>query len=456
MAMTNKMQRGLTVESGRFAPSSSMFLKIWLDHDLSMARAVGRSLAVFVVRIDRYRDLEQRYGGPELEAAMASLGSNLKSLLQPADSLVRSADDGFTVIHSFTGDPTGLHGLAKTMLQQLQQPVRLDADERRLAASIGIAFYPDDGQGAACLLDRAHDALQRTDRWGGDGFCFHSRSTAKKVAGHLLRQEDFRRALDAGDLAMRFQPILDLSRNGMAAVSGDVHWQHPVHGSMEMADILPMVEQGGLMRAFNSWLVDDVCRQLTEWQRAGIERSISIGVMRAQLADSHLARLLSTRFSAPAMRADMLELCVDHDVLLAETDHRVRTGLQQIADLGIAFHLSNVGRGPLAIQALQNLPIRSVGLAPELIATIGRCPSAETMLDAVIGLVHRLGLSIRAVDVSSQEQLDFLKDLGCDEAMGLFFAPALRSFDIDRLTGFASGIGSQDKFALSPHEILMH
>lgn len=456
MGMTNKVQRGSTMNSGTWASSLSMFLKAWLDHDLSMARAAGRSLAVFVIRVDEYHDLVTGCDDHELEAAMAEFGSRLKKMLQPADASVRSSEDGFTIIHLFSGDPLALHGMAKAMLQQLQQPVRLGADDRCFAASIGIAFYPEDGNGAERLLENAHDALRRTDRWGGNGFCLYSRSVAKQVADHLSKHEDLRRTLAAGDLSMRFQPIFDLSRDHMTAVSGNVHWQHPTRGRMSGADVASIADASGLVPRLNEWLVDEIFRQLNDWRHAGIDRSISIDVSRSQIVDGHLARLLSARLSATGVNADLLELCVDHDVLSNETDHRVRTGLQHLADLGIAMRISNVGSGPLAFQSLQQLPITSADLAPDMIAAIGRCSSSEMMLEAVIGFIHVLGLCVRAVGVCSREQLDFLKCHGCDEASGPFLAPALKGVDIDRLTHLAPCIGGQGRLALVPQLMSMH
>ena len=456
MDMIDKAKRRLTVESRAGASPLSTLLKTWLDHDISMAMALTRSVAVFVVRIDDYHRLATDCGDDAMQMVMAKLGSRLKKILRPVDVSVRSSEDRFTIIHPFDGDPLTLHGMAKTMLRRLQQPVRLVEGSRRFAASVGIAFYPEDGNSAELLLERAQDALRRTDRWGGNGFCLSSRSAARHVADKLSEQEELRRALDAGDLAMRFQPILDLSRNCMTAVSAEPHWRHFKHGLKNGKEIASIAEQANLQSRLNEWTVDSICRQLIDWCKGGLDRSISIDVSRSQISDRGLARLLSDRLSAPGTTPDFLEIRLDQDVLLAETDHRVRTGLQHLADLGISLSLSNVGRGPLALQSLQGLPIHSVCLAPDMIAAIGRCSSAETMLQAMMGFIHDLGLCVRAVDVRFQEQVDFLKDHGCDEATGPFFAPALKGVDIDRLTNASPCIGRRENIMLMPQPMSMH
>ncbi len=437
-------------------PSLPAFLKVWLEHNLSMARATGGSLAVFAIRIDAYHDLVQSWGEPALEIAFLELASRLKKTLRPTDALMRSDNDCFTIIQPAAGDHLALHATAKTMLKQMQRPVRLGMDERCLAASIGIASYPEDGNSADLLLGHAKEALRRTDRFGGNGFCFHSLNAARKIADDLAEHKDLRRALDNDDLSMRFQPILDLSKSCMIGVTGEIHWPRQEHASLNMAAVAAIAERAELAVKLNQWWLDRVCRQLNDWRDSLVVRPISVEVTRSQIVDGHLARHLTKGLAATGTSADQLEIGIDHGLLSDDTDHRFHTGLQHLAELGIAFNLTNVGKGPLAMQKLANMPLRSAGLAPEMVAVIGRCPSSETMLEALIGFAHDLGLSVRAVDVGNQEQLDFLKTCGCDEATGSIFAPALKGEDIERLTGLKPCFTQKDLRGLTKQPLVMH
>ena len=413
-------------------------------------------MAVFVVRIDDYNRLAAQLSGSELETIVAAFGSRLRETLRPADAFIRSGEDSFTLFLSFSGNRLGLHSNAKTMLKRLQQPVCLDAGEREPAASIGIAFYPEDGNRAEMLLDRAHEALRRTDRWGGNGFCLYSRSAATKIADDLAKHEDLRRALGAGDLSMRFQPILDLARNCMSAVSGDLAWEHSENTGMALADVAEIAEGADILPRFNQWLVDQLDRQSAAWRSGGIQRTVSITLSRSQVADGDFARCLTHCQKRSGLRADLLEIGIGHDLLLNDTDHRFRAGVEQLADLGIAVHLRDVGNGPLAFHALQRLPIASIGLAPCMIAAVGRCSQSEAMLDALIGFGRDLGVGVRAVDVSTREQLDCLTSFSCNEAVGNIIAPRLNGDDIDRLTSFKPCPNQQEKLRLVHTHVPMH
>lgn len=438
------------------APALSAFLKVWVDHDLSMAQMLGRSLAVFVIRIDGYHELASRWGGEALERGLVSLTARLKKSLRSTDAIVRSAEDQFTVIHSFSGDQLTLHSIAKSMLKQLQQPLCFGASDQSLATSIGIAFYPEDGNGADLLLERAHEALKRTDRWGGNGFCVFSRSTAKKIAHDLSAHEGLRHALDGDNLSMRFQPIFDLATNRMTGVIGNGHWQQHEGHSLDMTAIDSIAKRAELLPRLNRWLVESVCRQSIDWYDRGIKRPIHLTMSRSQILDGQFVRLLSMHLKAKGMSPEMLEVSIDQANLLDQTDHRIHTALQQLTELGIALSLTNVGEGALALQSLRKLSIRSLSLAPGLVEVIGRCSPSETMISTLIGFAQSLGLGVRAVGVCSQDQLRFLRTHGCDEATGAFFTPALKGPDIDRLTNLKPFSAHQEQLEQTPQRLSMH
>lgn len=457
MRMISKEQRVSAMQGEAWSfPPLSAFLKVWLEHDLSMARRNGSSLAIFVLRVDAYHDLASSFDRETLEAALSTLSSRLKKTFGLSDAFVRSGKDRFTVIQPFSGDQLDLHGIAKSMLKVAQRPLRLGPSDQSLAASIGIACYPEDGNSAERLLEGAEAALRRTDRWGGNGFCIHSASSAKKIADELSAHEEFRHALAEADLELRFQPVLDLQTNSMTGVFGGGHWQCQNADPLDMMAIATLAERAKLIAPFDEWLIDSVCRQLIDWRGQGSDRPISFTLSRAQILDRHFSRLLSQRLRAAGLCTSLLDISIDQDLILDGTDHRVFAGLHRLADLGIGLSLNNVGVGALAMQNLAKLPIRSINLAPELTAVIGRSASAETMIVALIGFAHHLGLSVRAVDISSQAQLDFLKRKGCDEATGTLFAPALKGADIDRFIHLKPAFTQQMRLGTPQPRASMH
>jgi len=457
MRMITKDQRTSATRTAawHFAPLPS-FLKVWLEHDLAMARRTATALAVFVLRIDTYDDLFSQYGDEALEVSLGMMLSRLKNNFRLSNAFIRSAEDRFTIIHPFSGDPLELHRLAQFMLKQIQEPLRIGQGDETLRASVGVAFYPEDGYRAELLLERAEAALRRTDRWGGNGFCIHDKSAARKIAEELAMQEEFRHALATRDLTMLFQPIFDLTTNCMTNVRGDARWSYRDDQSLDLEGMAALAERAGLISELNSWLIDSLCLQLSKWQSNGIDRAIAFTASRAQVVDRCFARQLSLTLQEKGLSGALLNLSIDQELIMDGTDHRVVSGLHRLADLGIGLRLNRVGAGPLALQNLSKLPIRSVDLAPELVALIGRCTQAETMISAIISLAQSLGLAVQAGDIWSQAQLDFISAEGCEEATGTYFAPALKGADIDRLVHLKQALKQPVRLRPLPQRLSMH
>jgi EAL domain-containing protein (putative c-di-GMP-specific phosphodiesterase class I) len=241
------------------------------------------------------------------------------------------------------------------------------------------------------------------------------------------------------------------------SVSADVFLHDSKRLSIAATEIAETAEAAGLIPALNERLVLAICRQLVDWREAAIDRPISMEMSRAQLLDEQLVRLLSARFRDSGLHADRLELRLDHGMLWDETDHRLRTVLQHLSDLGVILSASGVGEGQFAFGDLGRLPITSIDLAPGMAASIGRCKRAERVLRGLITFMHDLGLRVRAVGICSREQLDFLQHHRCNEVAGPLFAPAMEGQDIDRMTGFKPCFRQQDKPSLSASRIVsMH
>lgn len=452
--------RSLPFVAADRAPKRKPFdrlLEHQLESDLALARQMGSPLGVFVLRIEHKDGWFDGLADEARDLLLDDVASRLRQAAGPADRIMRFRDDGFVIIQPAGFDLFAARQLARTILASLRPPLRMGAWLRSLDISIGIASYPNDGNTACLLLSNGYAALKRAERWGGNGFCLFSPMASKALADGLVVDEDLRRAMRAEALEMRFKPILDVDRACMGAVAGELTWQHPARGLMTYADILPSAERAGVLARLNEWMVTYVCRQAGLWRHRGLHRRVCLDVSRAQVADSHLAVALAAALEQASLPAHLIELSIDHRVLLDDTDHRLRTGLRHLADLGVDLTASNVGNGPLPFHGLANLPIHNVELAPSMIAAIGRCSDSEVTLAALIAFLQGLSLRVRAAGTAADDQLDFLRNHQCDEVTGPLLAPALGAAEIDRLTGIEPCFMQQQWLAGSkPRLLSMH
>ena len=434
MADLRNDRRDLTVPSAAAGLSElPASLTMRIEHDLAIVRQSGQSVAVFVVRIDDHAELSTVLGDRGLAGIAAKLARRLRATARVPDMVMQYQADRLVVVQFAPVDAFASHRLAKEMLHATHRPMTWGEHEVRIDISVGIAFFPGDGDSAAELIERANATLARTDKWGGKGFCFYSRTRARTVADGLSLDQDLKWALQADTLDMRFQPIFDIPRQRMVAVSGDIGWRHPERGLLRASDLMPSARRANLVKRLSEWMLDRLCRQATRWERAGLFLRINVEVCRQQLAIPEFIDLVAAGMARAIAPADRLEISVDHRLLLDETGQRFRANLVRLADLGIGLTVANVGPDPIAIDALTMLPIQTVELAPSTIAAIGSSLTSDVRIDALITLAHRLGLKVRAAGTTTAAQADFLQRHGCDEAVGPLLAPALAAGEIDRL-----------------------
>ena len=353
-----------------------------------------------------------------MDGLFARLQQHATDLAPSTDQIGRPWHDGLAVVHPSAGDSFDIYRSARRLLLRLDRHL-IDGDEKpSIKMSLGIALYPDDGNTPAALLDHAYSAAKRAERWGENGFCFFSRSAGREVADRLSMDIALMRAFKAGTVDMRFQPVVDLRQPRMIGVIGEPDWRHPEQGDQPAKVIMDSVERMDMARVYNAWLIDRLCRQSDQGSRRLRQRRIGFQVMRSQLAGAALATDLASALEARHLPASLIEVAIDGNLLFDHTDHRLRTGLQQLADLGVQLTVVNIGVEPLPLEALGTLPLSAVEFAPEMVSTIGRCSTTERTLAALSCFMSKLGLRSRAAGVTTEAQLGFLREIHCDEATG--------------------------------------
>jgi predicted signal transduction protein with EAL and GGDEF domain len=410
-----------------------------LGHDLDLVRRDGRMLALVVLQLqDAFAQAAaaDRAAGPDQAGCVDGLGQvvlrRIARLLRPGDSMAMLAPDEVAIIQMPIGDSLAAHRLAARLLHVLTRPLRLGEQAIELDPCIGLALYPCDGSRADLLVERAQAAALRARHWGGKGFCFSNQQVAGEVAGHLALEHEIRQAAQQGELALTFEPILDLRQGGMASAKASLLWRHPNHGPLAATAFLPIAERAGMTQALGWWSLQQACEQAAGWHRRNQITSLRFQPLAEHLrAPDFVSRLrgLLSRCKLPPIA---LDLALDPALGFEVTDHRLRANLDQLAVLGVGLTLLGFGDGPVDVAQLLELPIQRLELGPCLVATIGRSRTADIALQALTDLGLRLGKEVAADGVASDEQLRRLVAAGCAAATGPLIGPALPASEFAR------------------------
>jgi EAL domain-containing protein (putative c-di-GMP-specific phosphodiesterase class I) len=260
---------------------------------------------------------------------------------------------------------------------------------------------------------------------GGNLCRFSSDQIERRVQRGALLETDLRRALEQGELVLRYQPQVTLTP-GTLGIAARLHWEHPQLGTIGPERFLPLAEDNGLLEALTEWQLDAACRQARRWRERGHERlHVAMPLLsRQQLAWSGLARKVAAALAASGLVAGALEVELSEELLLRDAEAGGKA-LAAVDGLGVRLALDGYGRGPTSLRGLQLEVLDTLKLARELHQSVPGDVQRTAVVGAIVGLARELGLRVVAEGVDRQDQLACLRRFGCDAVQAFMSCPPL-------------------------------
>jgi diguanylate cyclase (GGDEF)-like protein len=384
-------------------------------------RDPARRLAVLVVDLDGFKEVNDSFGHRTGDDLLRMVGPRLVAALRRDDVLARLGGDEFGIV-LLGADAAYAERVASRLLSTLRRPFVLDLSPVHLDASVGIALFPDHGDGVDPLLQHADTAMYaaKRGRWGHAMF----RAERDSVSRHRLEtMEALRVALGADDqLVLAYQPKTDLQTRQVVGVEALVRWRHPTRGLLLPDAFLPLAERGGLMAALTDRLLDAALAQCRRWQDQGLLLSVAVNLSVSTLHDPALPHRVQRLLERHGLPADRLILEITEDVFMADRD-----GAQQVVatlrDSGVGIAVDDYGTGYSSLSYLRALPVDELKLDRSFVGNLSRDPRAAAIVRSSIELAHSLGMCIVAEGVEDGRSVQLLRDWHCDFAQGYHLGP---------------------------------
>lgn len=402
-------------------------------------RAVDRDenvMAVFVVGFNRFRLVIEAMGQESADMVLTEIGKKLGACLKDVGliqaetkglrtSAAASIDQArFALMLTCSGDQEQLAVLQLQIVEQLSRPVHISGQTVYLSASLGVALYPQDGSDADSLLQRADNAMRDAQSRGG-GFKFYCTETDAAAARKLKLEHLLHEAMNESRLALSYQPIVSATTGELSGAEALLRWKQEDGTYISPSEFIPVAEESGLMIRVGQFVLDQACQQMRKWLNDGIKVPyICVNVARAQLMQSGFARTVRRVLDAHAIEPAQLELELSERGVLSG-DFDVISQLHEIKELGVRLSIDDFGTGDSAIAYLKELPIDVLKIDRSYIDGLIENRKDAAIISGMIALGHSLDLKIVAEGVESQEQLEALRKLGCDEIQGFYLAEPL-------------------------------
>jgi diguanylate cyclase len=406
-----------------------------LHSRIAAARAHDLSLALLLIDLDGFKELNDTLGHHAGDEVLRQIGPRLARLLRAEDTLARLGGDEFAVVltpaDEVTASTAGLR-----LRAALEQSFEVGDIAVHIDASVGIAMFPEHGADALGLLQRADVAMYEAKRMR-TGHEVYLSSRDRHSRDRLALIGELHSALQAGQLVLHYQPKADLATRAVRSVEALVRWEHPQRGLLGPNEFLPLMEQSGLTRALTEFVLDRAIEEIGDLRRRGFDLSVAANLGPADLLDlglpSEIERLLYRR----ELRPEHLELEVSEDVVMADVERTtdVLVGLRATA---VRTALDDFGAGHAALGHIKQLEVDTLKIDRSFVMRLVDDERDAAIVHSLVDLGHRLGVRVVAEGVESRQAWARLSEWSCDEAQGYFVgrpmpAPELESW-LARLT----------------------
>ena len=394
-----------------------------LKKAIAQSKRWGQVLAVVRLRLEGLEAIRDRYGCIVSDHVLTALARAMKRTLSKNETLACFEGDKFAaILPALENEQASLLALNR-LLEAAAEPVRAGDSTFQLSASIGVTFYPQEGDADTDqLLRQASQAMHWAKAAGKNRYHFFDSESAASVAAHPESPDCIRQALAAREFALYFQPKVNMLTGKLVGAEALIRWNHPQRGLLQPAQFLPVIEDHPLAIELGEWVIGTALTQMEEWLDAGLKISVDVNVAARQLQQlgfsDRLAKMLGEH---PRVKPSSLELDILETNPLEDAEELSRL-LTKCRATGVSIALDDFGTGHLSLAELRGLPVDVFKIDPVFVRDILENPADLAILESILGLTAAFGRQAVAEGVETIEQGLMLLRLGCEVAQGFGIA----------------------------------
>ncbi|MGZ8650122.1 MAG: putative bifunctional diguanylate cyclase/phosphodiesterase, partial [Solirubrobacteraceae bacterium] len=391
-----------------------------LRSHLARARERSEPLALLIIDIDRFKELNDALGHHAGDAVLAQIGPRLRTILRPDDVLARLGGDEFAVL---LPRARSAEEIGRRIARTLEDRFPVDGIDVQVAASVGIALFPEHGEDADTLLRRADVAMYQA-KTSRSGHAFYAREQDRNTRARLELIGQLRDAVDLGQLVVHYQPIIDLGTGAVTEAEALVRWQHPEHGLLAPGEFVPLAEQTGVMRKLTDHVLETALSQAAYWRSEGLDIGVAVNVSASTLLEAGWTEAVTAalqRWSTPPAR---LRIEITEDALMVDPERALAIA-RKLGDAGIGVSLDDFGTGYSSLGLLKQLAVDELKIDRTFVGNALHDPADAAIVQAVTGLGRQLGLRVVAEGVEDEATLRAVAEWGATLAQGFYISRPL-------------------------------
>lgn len=426
------MERMTYYDSVTSLPNRAL-LQVHLQKSCQHSQREIQRMGILFIGLDNFQEIRNTFSLGNGQFLLQHCAQELLDVSGANDEAFHFGEGNFALLLRDLSSAERPVFVAKQLLEELSFPFSTDMNNMRLTVSIGITLYPDDGVQAERLLKNADIALMQARQQGGNTYQFHSPEFNAKLRDRVKLESELYHALERKQLLLYYQPKIDLNSDKIIGVEALLRWQHPELGFVSPGKFIPIAEESDLILDIGSWVLKEACQQNYLWQKEGLEPvSVAVNLSARQFHQKNLLDIVQKALKESGLEGNWLELEITETLLMDNIEESLKM-LEQFINMNVSIGLDDFGTGYSSFSYLRKLPITNLKIDRSFVKECTTWSQNGAIIEAIIALAHKLDLLATVEGIETQEQLNFMKDCGCDVGQGFYWG---RPVSGDQMTAF--------------------
>lgn len=419
-------------------PNRALFLDRLSQAQKQARRSDGRKFAVLFLDLDRFKVVNDGLGHVIGDMLLSAIAERLAKALREGDTFARCAGtvarfggDEFVILLDDIGEVSEATSVAERIQDLLKTPFNIEGNEVFTAASIGIAVSSDDEASPEEMVRNADTAMYRAKASSSAGFALFDNEMHSKAIARLQLENDLRRAIEADEFVVYYQPIVDLETNRLDAFEALIRWEHPERGFLSPGEFIPVAEETGMIIAIGEQIMRKACRQTRAWQIAYLEMTdlrVSVNLSVKEFSQPGSVDLIRRILSESGLDPKFLKLEITETAIMESLDF-ITNSMKVLRDMNIELSIDDFGTGYSSLSYLHRFPMSTLKIDQAFVREMDSSSENHQIVKTIAMLAQALEMTIVAEGIETETQMIALRDLSCEYGQGFYFSPPMSVAD---------------------------